>query len=117
MAQSGTIAESYNVFRNMVITITGVTNGTNCPPFLSNGFPFGSLTVFVTGTPPTGVQLQGSNDAVHWANLGTAGTSFPAMAPLVVSEESPALWYQFTVSGGDGTTVVNAVALLTGSKA
>src|ERR1700757_2969261 len=116
MAQSGTITKVHNVYRNAILVIAGVTNATNCPPFISDGFPYGTIQVTTTGTTPTGVQLQGSNDGTNWSNLGAAASSFPAMAPLTVAGESPALWYQFTVSGGDGTTVANAVVLLTGSK-
>jgi hypothetical protein len=118
MAVSGTMTQSYNFFRNAIIKIAGVTNGNTCPPFNSQGFPYGTVEVVLTsGTAPTSIQLQGSNDGVNFVNLGVVATTLPAMSPLTVSNESPALWYQFAISGGDGTTLVSATVLLTGSKA
>ena len=118
MAVSGTITKVTDSFGCRIITITGFNGVGNVTPlFASEGMPYGSAQIVLTAGNATSVSiaLQGSNDGVS-ANvvaLGSPATTFPGISPLAVSGlDAPARFYQFALSGGDGTGTFTITCVL-----
>lgn len=108
MAQSGTITATRDQFRNLLISIIGITEGSNSPVFQGHGYPIGSYTAqgtFGSGTPS--LQLQGSNDGGStWFAVGSPLTATGAASMIGTDNEIFQL-YQFALTGGDGTTSIS----------
>lgn len=106
MAQSGTLTGNFNVYGQLVIAISGVTQGSNSPSFSLHGFPYTSGTVQGTFGGATG-QWQGSNDGgTTWYNIGSSFTA--AAGGTLTPSNEPFDLYQLLVTGGDGTTSLGA---------
>lgn len=122
MATSGTVTKTKSAFGLLEVTITGFNGVINITPsFNSEGFPFGSAEIALTSGSATNVQiqLQGCNTGIsaNFANLGTAATSYPAITALsAASLEAPCKFYQFSLSGGDGTGTFTITCILMGTR-
>ena len=117
MAQVGTVAGTYDQYRNFNLTISGFVLGSasNTPPFRSLGFVIGSWAL--TGTlVSASVQLQGSNDGVNWFNLGTAATQtgiYGLTGANTSSSNVVPVFYRFLDAGsGDTGTATITVTLM-----
>ena len=115
MATTATKVKS--AYGTLDITILGLGSNATSPSVNSEGYPFGSALVEVTGTSPTNVTMQGSNDGINFVPIGGAATSFPALAAMsVTTGVAPCKFYQFVVSGGDATTQIAIYIMLMGSR-
>lgn len=105
MATVGTIAGSYDVYRNFNITIANFNIASNTTPsFRSLGFVIGSWALEGTLTTPS-VQLQGSNDNVNFFNIGTAATVVGINTMTTPTNMVP-IWYQFAGTGTGTATII-----------
>lgn len=116
MAVSGTITQVKDNYGLLFIQITGFAGLNNTtPPFLSQGYPYGSIHLVGTTTTGDTVQLQGSNDGVNYVLLASfAAAATNAILPLTVGSavDAPAKFYQLQLTGtGGGTYTFNAVLM------
>lgn len=108
MAQSGTITQTRTNYRDVKIAITGVTQSSVSPIFQSQGYPIGSFTAQGTFGAAASVQLTGSNDGgTTWFNVLQAALTAAGSGSFVGTNNEIFELYQFSVSGGDGTTNLN----------
>jgi hypothetical protein len=107
MAQSGSIIQTLTGFGYLKTTITAFgTAAGNSPPCNLRAYPFTSYVAWLnSGTAPTSVQAQGSNDGGnHWVNVGSTFTLATPAGGTLTPSQVPYELYQFLLVGGDGTT-------------
>lgn len=110
----GTTVSSVDVYRNTNVVISGITTNGQTQPFRSLGFVIGSY--IISGTPGTSttVQLQGSNDGVNFANIGTAVTltTLPVQGAMMSVDNAVPVFYAFTIAAGTGQSLTINVTLM-----
>lgn len=113
MATVGTVTQTFDQYRNCIISITGITANGNTPSFRSQGFVIGSWQLIGTLSSAT-AKLQGSNDGgTTWADISTAVNAlglnpmFAQTAPNMVP-----LLYQFVIASGVSPSLSIQVALM-----
>jgi hypothetical protein len=112
MAQSGSISQTRDQYRNVIVKITGVTQTSTSPIFHSFGYSIGSFTVQGTLGATPSVQLQGSNDGgITWFAVGSPLTTAGSGSLIGTNNEVFQL-YQFAMTGGDGTTSFSCFVFL-----
>lgn len=112
MAATGTCTQVYNTDGNLATTIRSVTTASNSQPFSMKASIYSSYGVFGTFGAAGAAQWQGSNDGgTTWENIGlsfTAGQGGTLTPGQVFYSK-----YQLVITGGDGTTSINADVVAT----
>jgi len=107
------ITQARDIYRNVIVTITGIAQNSNSPTFHSFGYSIGSFTAQGTFGAAANLQLQGSNDGgTTWFNVLTAALTAVGTGSLIGTNNEVFQLYRFNVAGGDGTTSINCFVFI-----
>lgn len=114
MAAIGTATSTFDNYRNLVVTLSGLTLGSSntSQAFRSQGFVIGSWTLQGSLTTPS-VTLQGSNDGTNFFAIGTAVTA-AGIYTLTNPTNLVPIYYNFSLgASGTGTATIIATMMST----
>lgn len=110
----GTTISSVDQYRNTNVVISGLTTTGQTQPFRSLGFVIGSYIISGTPGTSTSVQLQGSNDGVNFASIGSpqALSALPVQGALMSVDNAVPVFYAFSITAGTGFSLTINITLM-----